>query len=171
MALSDKAASLWAKAGARSRTSGAQTGDWHPLACHVLDSAAAASHLWDSFLAPAVRAWLSSSLGGEASARALVCWLAGLHDWGKATPLFQSQSQVHAEAVRRAGLDVSGHPLLQHPGHAHVSAHLLWGYLQVAGWPEADAVLAGLHSRRPSWCLPARRVAAGQALCGRDGGR
>jgi CRISPR-associated helicase Cas3/CRISPR-associated endonuclease Cas3-HD len=154
VALTDKAAALWAKTGARSRISGVQAGDWHPLACHVLDSAAAAAHLWESFLAPAARAWLASSLGGEASARALACWLAGLHDWGKATPLFQSQSQVHAEAVRQAGLDVSGHALPQRPGHAHVSAHLLSGHLQAAGWPEADAawlacIVGGHHGVFP----------------------
>ena len=154
MALTGKAAVLWAKTGAHSRMPGVQAGDWHPLACHVLDSAAAAAHLWESFLAPVGRAWLSSSLGGEASARALVCWLAGLHDWGKATPLFQSQSQVHAEAVRQAGLDVSGHALPQRPGHAHVSAHLLFGHLRVAGWPEADAtwtacIVGGHHGVFP----------------------
>jgi CRISPR-associated helicase Cas3/CRISPR-associated endonuclease Cas3-HD len=142
MALTDRAAALWAKTGARSWMPGVQAGDWHPLACHVLDSAAAATHLWESFLAHAARTWLSSSLGGEDSASALVCWLAGLHDWGKATPLFQSQSQVHAEAVRQAGLDVSGHALPQRPGHAHVSAHLLSGYLHAAGWPEADTAWA-----------------------------
>jgi CRISPR-associated helicase Cas3/CRISPR-associated endonuclease Cas3-HD len=145
---------LWAKTGAHSRMPWVGAGDWHPLACHVLDSAAAASHLWESFLAPAARAWLSSSLGGEASARAVVCWLAGLHDWGKATPLFQSQSQVHSEAVRRAGLNVNGRALSQHPGHAHVSAHLLSAYLEVAGWPEADAawpacIVGGHHGVFP----------------------
>jgi len=154
MELSDKAAALWAKTGAYSRTPGMQAGDWHPLVCHVLDSAAAASYLWDSFLAPAARAWLSSSLGGDTSARAAVCWLAGLHDWGKATPLFQSQSRVHAEAVRRAGLDVSGQALPQRPGHAHVSAHLLRSHLEVAGWPEADAawpacIVGGHHGVFP----------------------
>ena len=154
MALTGKAAVLWAKTGAHSRTSCVKAGDWHPLACHVLDSAAAAAHLWDCFLAPAARTWLSSSLGGEASARALVCWLAGLHDWGKATPLFQSQSQVHAEVVRQVGLDVSGRALPQRPGHAHVSAHLLSAYLQVAGWPEVDAawpacIVGGHHGVFP----------------------
>src|SRR5262245_44549653 len=115
MALTGKAAALWAKTGAHSRGAGRQADDWHPLACHVLDSAAAAAHLWESFLAPAARAWLSSTFGGETAARALVCWLAGLHDWGKATPLFQSQSQVHAGAVRRTGLDVCGQALPQRP--------------------------------------------------------
>ena len=84
----------------------------------------------------------------------MVCWLAGLHDWGKATPLFQSQSQLHAEAVRQAGLDVSGHALPQRPGHAHASAHLLFGHLRAAGWPEADAawpacIVGGHHGVFP----------------------
>jgi CRISPR-associated helicase Cas3/CRISPR-associated endonuclease Cas3-HD len=154
MALTGKAAALWAKTGAYSRMSGVRAGDWHPLACHVLDSAAAAAYLWESFLAGAARTWLSSSLGGDACARALVCWLAGLHDWGKATPLFQSQSQMHSEAVRRAGLNVNSRALPQYPGHAHVSAHLLSAYLQVAGWPEADAawpacIVGGHHGVFP----------------------
>ena len=154
MALTIKAAALWAKTGAYSRAPGVGADAWHPLACHALDSAAAAAQLWDGFLAPATRAWLSSGLGGEAMARGLVRWLAGLHDWGKATPLFQSQSQVHAEAVREAGLGVSMQPLLQRPGHAHVSAHLVFGHLRAARWPEADAawpacIVGGHHGVFP----------------------
>jgi CRISPR-associated helicase Cas3/CRISPR-associated endonuclease Cas3-HD len=153
-ALTTEAAALWAKTGVHSQVPGVGADAWHPLACHALDSAAVAARLWDGFLAPASRAWLSSSLDGEAAAFALVQWLAGLHDWGKATPLFQSQSPVHAEAVRQAELEVSAQPLPQRPGHAHVSAHLVLGHLRAAGWPEADAawpacIVGGHHGLFP----------------------
>jgi CRISPR-associated helicase Cas3/CRISPR-associated endonuclease Cas3-HD len=146
MALTNRATALWAKTDAYSRGPG-MGADWHPLACHAVDSAASAAQLWDGFMAPAARAWLASHLDGEATARNLVRWLAGLHDWGKATPLFQSQSQVHAKQVRQAGLDVSRQALRQRPGHAHVSAHLVLGYLQAAGWPDAawPACIVGGH--------------------------
>ena len=125
MDLSPGAAALWGKTGARSRTPGVRPEDWHPLACHMVDSAEVAGRLWDDFLAPATREWLASGLGGGTAARRLVCLLAGMHDWGKATPLFQSQSQLHARAVREAGLGVSTQVLRQGAGHAHLSAHLL----------------------------------------------
>ena len=68
MALTIKAAALWAKTGAYSRAPGVGADAWHPLACHALDSAAAAAQLWDGFLAPATRAWLSSGLGARPGA-------------------------------------------------------------------------------------------------------
>lgn len=147
-------AALWAKTGARSRMPGVRRDDWHPLTCHMIDSAAVAAFLWDEFLAPATRAWLGVFLGGEKAARGLVCKLAGLHDWGKATPVFQSQSQVHAAAVRGAGLEVPAERLPQGNGHAHLSAHLLLAALNEAGWDEEQAVwpaavIAGHHGMFP----------------------
>lgn len=155
MNLSTAATALWGKTGIRSRMPGVQPDDWHPLACHMIDSALVAARLWDEFVATRTRTWLASSLGGEAAARSLVCWLAGLHDWGKATPVFQSQSPVHAAAVRSAGLDVAAGRLQQRMGHAHLSAHLLqralsaagWGDEEVAAWPAS--IVGGHHGVFP----------------------
>jgi CRISPR-associated endonuclease/helicase Cas3 len=150
MALSPGASALWGKTGAHSRVPDVRPEDWHPLACHMLDTAEVAGQLWDAFLAPSTRRWLSALCGGDSAARAFVCWLAGLHDLGKASPLFQSQSQSHAQAVRDAGLPVSFQPQRQCPPHATLSAHLLSGLLRDAGWPDSQAsswpaVIVGGH--------------------------
>ncbi|MGQ4819299.1 CRISPR-associated endonuclease Cas3'', partial [Enterococcus faecium] len=66
--------------------------DWMPLWQHLDDTAAVAGRHWDDWLPRSVRRQIAGCVGGdEERARRLVCWLAGLHDVGKASPAFAVQ--------------------------------------------------------------------------------
>lgn len=88
MALSRAARTLWAKTPGR-ESAGDTDGLWLALAQHLRDSADVGSRLADSWLAPSIQRRLTKAVGGEAAA--LVAWLAGTHDIGKAQLLFQAQ--------------------------------------------------------------------------------
>lgn len=76
----------------------AKTGDkdtpdqWMNLPQHMLDSATVAQYLWQNWVSVGSREWVCESLGlsGE-EAKALVAWIVGTHDIGKATPEFAGQ--------------------------------------------------------------------------------
>lgn len=71
------------------------------LLVHLLDTAAVAELIWDSYLAPTVRRQLDECADGQG--RSLFCLLAGLHDVGKATPAFQAKVAALARRVQDAG--------------------------------------------------------------------
>ena len=79
-----------------------ETSAVYGLAEHLLDTAAAAQVLYDHWLRPHLRALIADAVAGgdERAARRVVMAVAGLHDVGKANPLFQSQ----ARATRRMGV-------------------------------------------------------------------
>ncbi|WP_186526346.1 CRISPR-associated helicase Cas3' [Leekyejoonella antrihumi] len=74
----------------------------YPLVAHLLDTLLVAGVLWDTWLSPRLRRLLAKELcgGDEGCARGWVVLAAGLHDVGKATPVFQLQA-----ASPRAGVD------------------------------------------------------------------
>ncbi len=82
-------------------------GGWLPLWRHMEDAAAVAGLLWDRWLPLSVRRLIGGELPqGEADGRALVVWLAGVHDIGKATPAFACQVELLAEVMRGQGLEM-----------------------------------------------------------------
>ncbi|MDO5052499.1 MAG: CRISPR-associated helicase Cas3' [Pseudoclavibacter sp.] len=90
-----------------------------PLLSHLLDSAAAARALWRHWLRAGLRELIARAVAGgdQARAEAMFMLCAGLHDLGKAGPVFQGQlfaeDAVRAEfagisgLLREAGLDMS----------------------------------------------------------------
>ncbi|MEU6481095.1 CRISPR-associated helicase Cas3' [Streptomyces sp. NPDC047017] len=71
------------------------------------DSAAVAGRLWEEWLPLSVRRLVACALpGGEADARRLAVWLAGVHDIGKATPAFACQVEQLAQVMRGHGLEM-----------------------------------------------------------------
>lgn len=84
-----------------------------PLASHLLDTAACAGALWDGWLRPGLRSLLAEAIadGDESAARARLRLLAGVHDVGKATPIFQGQllstAASHEARERFAGIAAS----------------------------------------------------------------
>ncbi|MBF6357026.1 CRISPR-associated helicase Cas3' [Nocardia higoensis] len=64
---------------------------WDPLLAHLLDVAAVTMRLWDVYLPKPMRVRLAEAFGGgdESVARAVVAFLAALHDLGKASDCFQ----------------------------------------------------------------------------------
>ncbi|MBE1877456.1 CRISPR-associated endonuclease Cas3'' [Myceligenerans pegani] len=105
------ASSLWGKTSVDA--DGVLT--WLPLIQHMEDSAAVAGRLWDRWLPAQLKRVLIDALpaddvgegfpDGEAAARALLVFVAGAHDVGKATPAFQVKvsgaDHSHGELARR----------------------------------------------------------------------
>lgn len=74
---------LWAKTG--------DEGAWLNLPRHMMDSAAVGEQLWTSWLAPGLRQRLEYNLHLQDDGIEFSGWLAGVHDIGKCTPMFQGQ--------------------------------------------------------------------------------
>lgn len=89
---------LWAKSNASGRP--------HSLIGHLLDTAAVAERIWDEYMAPHFKDQVDAAANG--AGRQLFVLLAGWHDLGKATPVFQLKAPTDAayllEPVRRAQL-------------------------------------------------------------------
>ncbi|GGY13229.1 CRISPR-associated helicase Cas3' [Streptomyces xanthochromogenes] len=65
----------------------------YPLACHLLDTAAMAAALWNSYLTDAQRRMVAEGFGvAVEEGGGLLAFWAGLHDVGKCGPSFQGQS-------------------------------------------------------------------------------
>ena len=76
---------LWAK-------TNLATGQWHPLLCHLIETSAVASLVWDEILAPSTRRVIADAMGLPIDeARQWSLFLVGAHDLGKASPSFQSK--------------------------------------------------------------------------------
>jgi CRISPR-associated helicase Cas3/CRISPR-associated endonuclease Cas3-HD len=91
------ALSVWGK------SSGYDGEQWMPLAQHLIDSADVAGLVWD-WLPLHVRNLIDDALpAGARNGRALVRWLAGVHDIGKCSPPFASKMPVLAERMREHG--------------------------------------------------------------------
>lgn len=106
-----------------------------PLRSHLLDSAACAGALWDLWLRPGLRTQVAERIadGQEGAARARVMLVAGLHDLGKATPIFQGQVFAkrrgpeiieHLRQMEIAGFDTFAPPFGLVPGNgaAHIAS-------------------------------------------------
>lgn len=86
-------------------------GEYLPLEVHLADVAATAVELWRKVLTEEQRAWFSRSARlDEAQAEALIGFLAGAHDVGKANPLFQAMvpdlAQLAVPDALKSELDV-----------------------------------------------------------------
>jgi len=95
----------------------------YPLLAHLLDSAAVAEALFDRWLPPTLARRLDeASCSSGSTARQLVVVGAGLHDLGKANPVFQGQLlggranlfKKHVEHLRQSGYWIPEGALL-HP--------------------------------------------------------
>lgn len=150
--LSASARSVWAKTSCDPDTH--EVVDWMPLWQHLDDTAAVAGRLWDDWLPRSVRGQIAGCVGGdEKHARRLVCWLAGVHDVGKASPAFSVQYPDGAHRMATAGLEAAQSAWgperreLRHELAGHIC--LVRWLTARHGWrrPDADrlAVVVGGH--------------------------
>lgn len=131
-----QARSLWAKSGDGT--------DFLTLPQHMVDSACAASYLFNSWLATSVKRYLSVELGiDEGGVEALYVWLAGCHDVGKGTITFQrlllpgdKAHLVNAVADAGLGIDLSvDEANLERLPHGMASGEILALWLRDRGVP------------------------------------
>ncbi|WP_328868480.1 CRISPR-associated helicase Cas3' [Streptomyces sp. NBC_00304] len=146
---------LWGKS--RERAGGTT----NLLMAHLLDTAAAAEVLWDSFLACSVQAALDELAGGPGRGRRLFAWLCGIHDCGKATPTHQRLWAEGAESVRRSGLTwveraaVAGARQQKRWRHDWAGGLIARDVLAEAGWAAEQVdwvwpLVAGHHGAFPT---------------------
>ena len=154
MHFSEQARALWAK-------SGDDTGSLN-LPQHLIDASGVAEVLWDSWLSPHVKRWLADKLKlEEADVAVLVSWLAGTHDLGKATKLFQRQLEARglshfSDELASVGLGLDYHhfELGAKIPHSTFSQAILVEWLSDEGMPRSVCVslaqVAEAHHGVPS---------------------
>lgn len=117
---SDTSLAFWAKLPRQAES----RGTYHPLLCHMLDVACVARHLWRDVLPRAARQQIAAALGiDESSAQAWVCFFAGLHDLGKASPAFATRDLAAQSRLRAAGFSWS--MPVPEAGHGVITASAL----------------------------------------------
>jgi CRISPR-associated endonuclease/helicase Cas3 len=150
--LSPAARSVWAK-------SPDDTGAWLPLWQHMDDSAHVAAKLFDDWLPRQTQELLARDFDRDiAQARTALCFLAGIHDLGKATPAFAVQCELLAQRMRDQGLFMltKGQLLNREYAHHTVAGHrLLVEWLDTKGWDTVTSrswavVLGGHHGVPPT---------------------
>jgi CRISPR-associated endonuclease/helicase Cas3 len=116
---------LWGKSGSLQ--------DPYPLACHLLDTGAAAEVLWRDALPPSTTAAIARGLDASPEdAGRLVAFWAALHDIGKITPGFQAK--VPEAFSRLAGYSVQGaQDDFRHDYGSHIFLGRVLGELGYAG--------------------------------------
>ena len=158
---SSQARSLWAKSGDGT--------DFLTLPQHMVDSACAASFLFNSWLAPSVKRSLSAALGiGETGVEALYVWLAGVHDIGKGIRTFQrlllASDKAHLVlAVSDAGLDIDlsiDEANFEKLPHSVASGEILALWLRARGipLPQANSLAAVVNAHHGIANKPSKRV-------------
>lgn len=129
--LTNRARSVWAKSHV-DPLNGAVLDGWLPLYQHLDDAAQTATLLWDHWAPRSVKQTLAKVFGSEASARALVIWLAGTHDVGKASPAFAIQVPRLADAMQASGLPIDGR--IAEKTDRSKARHELVSYLAIRDW-------------------------------------
>jgi CRISPR-associated endonuclease Cas3-HD len=142
---------VWAKSGS--------DGGWLPLVIHAADACAAAGLLFDRWLSDSLRVLVCGDAMVD-EGRALVCWLAGLHDVGKASPAFACQVETLAGRMRASGLEIGvARSDVNRPAHSVVGHWVVERYLRGRGWSgvaaRSVAVVVGGHHGVPPGLVPA----------------
>lgn len=161
--LSAQARSVWGKTNRRDDT------EWLPLYAHMADSAAMVSRIWDEWLPEGTKAVIARNLGDDAIlARKVAMFLAGVHDIGKATPVFQSKPIRFAPGTegkdslawkpQKAGLPIKTYKDTSKPTHPIAGEVILEWFLQgkACGWMQHDArsyacIIGGHHGTPPAY--------------------
>lgn len=109
---------LWAK------TSRDHPDEHHPLLFHMLDVGLVAKVLWDNALGLDFKSRLQDQLGlSPDQTAALISFWAGLHDMGKASPVFQRKSGVAKFRLEAVGYSFPG--AVENQAHGPISYEVL----------------------------------------------
>ena len=135
---------------------------WLPLSQHLTDTKNIIGLLWEHWLSEGQRNLISESLNKceENLGKRLVCFLAAVHDIGKATPVFQSMKgyansldldKVLLEKLERAGFVGISTERLASPqcSRHHIAGQYL---LKKYGVEDDIAAIIGGHHGKPIDC-------------------
>lgn len=127
---------FWAKTGQGQMRDDGQP-EYHPVICHLADTAAVAMEIVRTYLSPVAKAHLSQGLGLTGEQLVRFCgFMAGSHDLGKVSAAFQFQvSAVGQALVGQSLYDLwHGYPTTgQKTPHGTVTAATLPGFLTKLG--------------------------------------
>lgn len=142
---------LWAKVGDPMPSTMVR---YHPLICHMVDTAMVVQCLWNEALPRQFRDEMSLLLGGESQARATLCFFSACHDLGKASPGFVRRWTAARTALESNGLSFP-RPTARAVPHGYITALHLREELERDGVPRAlsallGAVLGGHHGLIPT---------------------
>ncbi|MFI7122190.1 CRISPR-associated helicase Cas3' [Amycolatopsis sp. NPDC049868] len=131
----DVKSSVWAKS---DRDENGIVVGWLPLHQHLDDTMSVARLLVDHWVSPLVKATIERDVpDSEAGVRIITCWLAGVHDIGKASPAFACQVDVLADRMRDDGFAM--HPRLVDDPNRRAVGHALAGHWAVRDWLTDEA--------------------------------
>jgi CRISPR-associated endonuclease/helicase Cas3 len=131
---------------------------YHPLPCHLLDTAAVTESLWEECLPGSWKDQIAHELGLTLQeAKGWIIFLAGFHDLGKASPGFQTQiHNARSVPIIQSLLTQAGLPAREQQWvpHSLVSALALEDYLKSRQVPREIAttmmmIIGGHHGIFP----------------------
>jgi len=152
-ALSLAARSVWGKT-----QQGSDTTFWMPLHRHLADTALVSARLYDEYLPDTAKRDISLALDSDEDARTLAIFLAGVHDLGKASPVFLADEEDYVNELNDAfmaknGLHVPRGLDRTQIRHEVISAILVKRFLMESGVSEAVAdscaIVVGSHHGHP----------------------
>ncbi|MFE1892377.1 CRISPR-associated endonuclease Cas3'' [Streptomyces microflavus] len=150
---------LWGKESGLSRP--------YPVVCHLLDTSAVFQELWDVVVSTETKSAVAGALGlGQAEARSVVSFWAGLHDIGKISPPFQAQAPLLYGPVRDDPAYVNapgaeGDSAFRHERASHWS---LYSLLVQAGYPNDERLMHRSVSHQVAQLLGGHHGAFGTVL-------
>lgn len=143
-------AEIWAKSPAP------EGGPYHPLICHMIDTAMVTLRLWQYVLPPALKMQITKALNLDAEGHAgrWISLFAGLHDLGKASPVFGKLWPEGWDRLRQAKFGPARDSDEKKKHHV-LSTHFLKSLLQKQGIPQQVAfqlarVVGGHHGTFPT---------------------
>lgn len=136
---------LWAK-------KSDDSSDLYPLLFHMLDTTAVCEELWEKCLQKSAQQFMAKELVmSPESARQWVSFLAGSHDIGKASPGFQSKSDIAKQELKKIGFDFKDVNDIPHGTiSAGVLPELLQGKFSSQLAKKLAVVLGGHHGIFPN---------------------
>lgn len=126
--LSRVSSMIWAKTNPRDPSDTSYLRLWQ----HLEDTAETARLLWRHFIPDHVKDVLSADIGSTEEAGRLLCFLAAIHDVGKASPAFEMMSPTMATTLQHQGLPID----FRYQGSPERSRmrHELVGFAAVQDW-------------------------------------
>ncbi len=113
---------IWGKA-KRINRNGEKIFIYHPLVCHLIDVAAIAEIFWHQIFSQTLKAKLKHLFAQkEDMVKRMLAFLAGIHDLGKATPIFQSRVPELADNLTKFDLE----PYSEKIFHSILSGQLIF---------------------------------------------